>query len=276
MAIVGVHGIWNYGYFRETGSAVGAARAISQDWTNWLRAGLGDNHSEEVRVGYYAHYLHRGIPQGDDDVALLEDDAKDMLVSWVELLQPIPQIAQGPRTVRARQAADWLTAKFGNSARRFAVVFVREVSTYLKNVSPRRVAARESVANTIAEMIDTSLHGTRTVIAHSLGSVVTYEALWAYPELQIDQLITLGSPLGMPGVVFERLQPRPEVGRGKRPPGVGHWVNLADIGDIVAVPRGGLGALFDGITQDVEITIATWGFHKVKHYLSCGALTEYL
>jgi hypothetical protein len=100
--VVGVHGIWNYGYFRKAGSAEGAAETLGREWSAHLRQGLGGR-EVTARVAYYAHHLHRGTAQGADDVALLDDEAKAMLVTWVELLQPTPQVAQGRLTFRARQ-----------------------------------------------------------------------------------------------------------------------------------------------------------------------------
>ncbi|MBC6460840.1 hypothetical protein [Actinomadura sp. HBU206391] len=277
--VVGVHGIWNYSYFRKAGSAEGAAEVLGREWSDHLRGGLGGR-EVTARVAYYAHHLHRGTAQGADDVALLDDEAKAMLVRWVELLQPTPQVAQGRLTFRARQALGWLVTRCDDTARRAATVFAREVSTYLSAPeSPRRLAAREAVATTIAEAVEAGGEPV-TVVAHSLGSVVTYEALWAHPELRVDLLITLGSPLGMPGVVFERLLPAPVDGCGARPPGVARWVNLADIGDMVAVPRR-LSDRFDGIDHDSDghdtaVKISWWDFHTVKRYLTSGALTEHL
>ncbi len=58
----------------------------------------------------------------------------------------------------------------------------------------------------------------RAVLAHSLGSVAAYEALWAHPDLRVELLVTLGSPLGMPDVVFDRLDPAPKDRQGTSPP----------------------------------------------------------
>jgi hypothetical protein len=80
-------------------------------------------------------------------------------------------------------------------------------------------------------------------------------------------------------VVFERLRPAPAVGRGARPPGVHRWVNIADAGDIVALPPR-LSPLFAGIERDVELTLGGWSFHTVRDYLSApevrAALREFL
>ena len=142
-----------------------------------------------------------------------------------------------------------------------AMAFCREAHTYLaRPESPRRTAAREEVAETIFRCQP------KVVIAHSLGSVVTYEALWAHPDLSVELLITIGSPLGMHGVVFDRLLPPPD-GRGRLPRGISSWVNLADVGDIFAVPRD-LPARFEGIARHAsDLRIGDWDFHTARNYL---------
>lgn len=263
--VLGVHGIGNYHYYRDNGrSPESAADAISASWSEWLLAGEPAQHTVEVQVAYYAHHLHRGTAQGSDDPATMEPGAQDLLVAWIELLQPRPQIAMGPRTARARQAADWLTRHVGPAARAFALAFCREVHTYLsKPDSDRRRRARYAVASAIAH------HRPDVVVAHSLGSVVTYEALWENPILELPLLVTIGSPLAMPSVVFPRLRPRIVTNRGARPPGVARWVNIADVGDIVAIPRGGLASHFNGVDHDADVVIGEWDFHTAKNYLAC-------
>ena len=275
--IAGVHGIGNYHYVADAGSLAAAAGEISADWTRALTGGLTSTYPAyqghtDLRVAYYAHLLHRGTAQGDIDPAYLDADAQDLLVAWVEQLvsAPVPQIAQGPRTARARAAADWLTRHFGERTRRGVISFCREVSTYLGKES-RRQAARDAVAATIAD------HEPRILIAHSLGSVVAYESLWQPPWPKIDLFLTLGSPLAIPSVIFDRLEPKPVNGRGARPPGAAAWANLADIGDIVAVPSTGLAQYFDGLDHDdPAIVIGEGAFHGIQHYLACRSTAEIL
>jgi pimeloyl-ACP methyl ester carboxylesterase len=149
-------------------------------------------------------------------------------------------------------------------------VFFREVAAYLSGDSDAaRLAAREEVASQIAQ------HRPRVVIAHSLGTVVSYEALHAHPELQVELLLTLGSPLALPRAVFDRLLPRPADGPngrlGARPASVKRWVNVADPGDPVAIPPH-LARAFQGIALDLTDTVqAGFGFHHAKNYLSCAA-----
>jgi hypothetical protein len=274
--VVGIHGIGNYHYLAEAGSVAAAAGEISADWTRGVAAGLAvigaRTPPPEVRVAYYSHLLHRGTPQGDVDPAYLDDEAQDLLIAWVEQLLPAPEpsIAQGERTARARAAADWLTRHLGRSACRGAIGFCREVSTYLSKPA-RRQAVCDAVAETLAA------GRPRVVIAHSLGSVVAYEALWQSSPTGIDLLLTLGSPLAIPGAIFDRLDPAPVNGRGARPPSVAHWVNLADVGDFVAIPRAGLSSRFDGLDYDnPAIVIDEREFHGIEPYLACPDTAEIL
>ena len=268
---VGIHGIGNYGYFRDFGSAPAACAAMSRAWSEWLAGGLGDAATADVRVAYYAHRLHRGTPQGVSDVAVLTPAAQNLLVAWVRELQPVPQVAQGPRTAQARQAADWVTRHYGPLARLFVIAFCREVETYLSApTSPRRLAVRELVADAIGQ------HRPEVIIAHSLGSVVAYETLWAYPDLPTAALVTIGSPLAMPSAIADRLMPPLVKGRGRRPPSATRWVNLADRGDIVAIPRGGLGQRFDGVEDRADVIIGPWDFHSAEGYLRCPEMARCL
>jgi len=109
-----------------------------------------------------------------------------------------------------------------------------------------RAAIQERVAAAMAA-------DTRVVVAHSLGSVVAYELLFTHPHPQLGALVTLGSPLGMRNLIFDRLRPAPAAtgdGRvmGAWPP-VRMWANVADSGDVVAAVED-LRPLFgDGIRQ---------------------------
>jgi hypothetical protein len=107
---------------------------------------------------------------------------------------------------------------------------------------------------------------TRIVIGHSLGSVVAYEAVCAKPE-QVSTLVTLGSPLGIPNVVFDKLTPPPGgTGLGRWPGGVKYWTNIAARGDIVAAQKE-LAPLFGNAVQDVLID-SGWDAHSSTRYLN--------
>ncbi|HZD14670.1 MAG TPA: serine peptidase, partial [Pseudonocardiaceae bacterium] len=72
----------------------------------------------------------------------------------------------------------------------------------------------------------------------------------------------------MPDVIFDKLHPVPEHRKGQRPPGVRRWINIAEPGDVIAIPRR-LTRFFDGIDADLTTSIGVFNFHKVTGYLSC-------
>jgi hypothetical protein len=259
LPVVGVHGVGNY----QPGlDAASAAERLRATWAGYLSAaGL----PVDLRMAYYAGFLHATAQTRGDGLDDLDPPAREMLVAWADHLDArSPDIAQATWSVPARMVVDRIARRQHLDPlvlRRFVAVFLREVAGYLRAVdAPARIAARTAVAETIRA------HGPGVVIAHSLGSVITYEALWANPELYVDLLVTVGSPLGMTGVVYERLVPAPATAR-TRPPNVGRWVNIADPGDIVVVPRPFTRRFQpDENTEDRHIH---WlSFHAVRWYLS--------
>jgi alpha-beta hydrolase superfamily lysophospholipase len=107
---------------------------------------------------------------------------------------------------------------------------------------------------------------TRVVVAHSLGSVVAYESLCANPRWPVTDFVTVGSPLGLRSVIFDRLDPAPVDGVGVWPPGVRRWTNIADPGDVVAL-AGVLANRFDDRVVDVPITNGA-RMHDLLRYLT--------
>lgn len=233
-------------------------------WSSALRRGLGQDSDLQAAVAYYAHHLTTDTAQGAGDPEHLTEPEQQMLLHWAATLGAPPEVAQGRLAAPARAAADWIAHKVGldnTLVRLLVTTFCREAHLYLTD-SDRRHAVRGEVADTIAARQPAA------VIAHSLGSVVTYETLWAHPDLHIDLLITLGSPLALPDVIFPQLDPAPTNGKGHRPPGVRRWINIADPGDFIAIPRG-LAPHFDGIDTDLTTPIGIFDTHKVTGYLAC-------
>ncbi|WP_409492465.1 hypothetical protein [Amycolatopsis sp. cmx-11-12] len=117
-------------------------------------------------------------------------------------------------------------------AERVVVKALRQVTLYLTDDT-----IRKHVQDRVAEHIGPE---TEAIIGHSLGSVVAYEAAHLHGR-PLPLLLTLGSPLGLRTVVYERTRPQPP----SVPPGVARWVNLADRDDLVAA-RPDLTPLFPG------------------------------
>ncbi|QNP69029.1 serine peptidase [Streptomyces roseirectus] len=276
VTIVAVHGVGNsFGaeISSEQKEELRAIRAAS--WTRHLAEGLGVP-SDHIHLdfAYYADKLLPGIvEQGTAALDELDDPLEQqMLAAWAAHLGVPPEIAQGRLTAPLRQITAWVADRFDlaeGPLKVFIRLLFREVAAYLReHDSPHRLAARDEVAARIAQ------EQPRIVIAHSLGSVVAYEALHAHPELRPELFLTLGSPLALPRAVFHRLSPTPAGPgpnpQGQRPPGVSRWINIADPGDPVAIPPH-LARYFKGITKDHTAAIARYDFHQAKNYLRSAA-----
>lgn len=262
--IVGVHGIGKYDYYLRAGNdASGAATAMRRKWDRYLHASLGGPATTYFsEVAYFSHLLRDPEPAAAR-AAALEAARHDVLAGWARNLGLGEHLTGALRSFTA-----WLLARLDSRAAAFAELFAPEVAAYLTDEA-RRERVRRAVADTIRR------NRPKVVIAHSLGSVVTYETFWAHPDLEADLLITLGSPLGMRDVIFERLLPAPVNGRGERPKGVRRWVNIADRHDIAAIPPE-LAGCFTGVDAEELVDLDWIDFHTAEKYLGCPALHPHL
>ncbi|MFG2129959.1 serine peptidase [Streptomyces sp. NPDC048751] len=256
--ILGVHGVRNYKATDST-PTLGAKR-LTADWLTALGTAVPALHLE---TAYYADLL-RSERQSED----LTEAELSLVEQWALAHGVTPAGVQG-------RATGWLRWICGEVAQRTGQrpalvektvgMFFPEVTRYFAG---RREAVRERVRTALVR------HRPDVVVAHSLGSVVAYEALHDLAgELDVRLFLTLGSPLALPHAVFHRLDPAPLDGLGSRPPGTRRWVNVADVGDFVAVPKGQLARVFPGVEELPEISIAPLWPHSVLDYLRHPSVT---
>jgi hypothetical protein len=139
-------------------------------------------------------------------------------------------LARVPGSVQAALRQLSRSRFFAGVALRSLVFDLKQVRRYLQEPDLRQ-AARARVTALIGPQ-------TRVVVAHSLGSVVAYEVLCAMAGHPVRALVTLGSPLGIANLVFDRLDPAPLGGRGQWPGPAGLvWTNVVDSGDVVALVK---------------------------------------
>jgi pimeloyl-ACP methyl ester carboxylesterase len=110
---------------------------------------------------------------------------------------------------------------------------------------------------------------TKVVVAHSMGTVIAYQVLCAHPELQVQQFITLGSPLGTPGLVLDRLDPPPVDGRGVWPASVTAWANVAAEGDLATMAAPALAPVFGEELRDSYVFNGRHP-HDIEGYLTAA------
>ncbi len=114
---------------------------------------------------------------------------------------------------------------------------LRDLQRYTKN--------ENDVAECIRRLIKIPLEAAASVgrpillLAHSMGSVIAYDALWQLSHDQpqnvpIDRLITMGSPLGQ-RYIQKRLLGSKEKGAARYPNNIRHWVNISAFGELTAL-----------------------------------------
>jgi hypothetical protein len=150
-----------------------------------------------------------------------------------------PDGAMGPgrEAVQVMLAGLARRPAFARVAQRALIGNLKQVAAFLGDATVKR--------DVLGRVRDLVSDDTAVVIGHSLGSVVAYEFLCRERPASVKLLVTLGSPLGIPGVVFDKLTPAPAHGLGAWPGEIAAWVNVADPDDLVAL-RKDLAPLFPG------------------------------
>ncbi|MCX5175139.1 hypothetical protein [Streptomyces virginiae] len=173
------------------------------------------------------------------DVA--EGFESELLAAWWEAAAAADPAVVAPgadtlaRTSRTAQAAlRALSASpfMTGVALRSMVGDLKQVRAYLLDPATR-LKARRRVSDLLTEEVE-------VVVAHSLGSVVAYEALCASRlRHRVRAFVTVGSPLGIRSLIFDRLRPSPGAdGTGVWPGDDGlTWTNVADSADVVALEK---------------------------------------
>ncbi|MFG2298320.1 hypothetical protein [Streptomyces sp. NPDC048603] len=267
MRIVGIHGIGNH---RPGESPEEAARHLSEIWARALGATAGD----VVEVVYYADLLR---PPGRQGNGLLADLSEEEALMLGEILA---EHLTGPVRIPQGRVTEFLRDQLAEVAESWACPeslvewvmthWVKEATAYL-TPGP----ARDGVQDRLRTALDRQRPD--VLVAHSLGSVIAYETLHREDTATVPLWLTLGSPLALRKAVFDRLTPAPAGGRGARPPAAGRWVNVADPGDLVALPAKGVSARFTGVEADLECVIHQGiGFHSASNYLAAGTVTRLL
>ncbi|WP_331770269.1 GPI inositol-deacylase (plasmid) [Embleya sp. NBC_00888] len=273
--VVCVHGI---------GKQLLGERQLHRDWVPALRDGLtraghtGKLHDEDIAVAFYGDLFrpHAEVLSPGDPPLRPADLAPgletDLLIAWwsaaadsdpgVVPPDAMDTLARVPRSVQAGLLALLRSRFFAGLAMRALIADLRQTRSYLTD-HDIRCAARARVEALVDD-------DTEVVVAHSLGSVVAYEALAAHPGHTVRAFVTLGSPLGLPRLVFDRLDPAPVAGRGTWPGGPDlAWTNIVDRGDAVASVKD-LGPLFGPDLASMVVSNGSHA-HDSTAYLSDAA-----
>lgn len=105
----------------------------------------------------------------------------------------------------------------------------------------RGILARDAIRMRLAELLRKYHKRDILLIAHSMGTIISYDVLTqTTPDVSINTLITIGSPLGMPLVLKKILVEQGRDINKDRQPVVPEnictaWFNFSDLGDPVAI-----------------------------------------
>jgi hypothetical protein len=159
-----------------------------------------------------------------DELAFLDEATDEAIAQRPDLGEPM---GFGPLPGPLQPLARRLTRRFDGVLVLMFVSALRQVKLYLED---------DELAGHIRGIVSDAIGSDTTVLlAHSLGTVVAFDTLTLNPQLQLDTLITVGSPLGMKAVA-SRLRPSAAGRQGLAgfPPNLRRWVNIYDPGDPVA------------------------------------------
>ncbi len=118
-------------------------------------------------------------------------------------------------------------------------VHIRDLRRYVRN--------HNGIADHVREMLKVPLRAASEsgrpimLIAHSMGSVISYDSLWEMTHktgdrARVDHLLTLGSPLGQ-NYLQKRIFGHDQHDEARYPHNIRHWSNLSSIGDLTAIDR---------------------------------------
>lgn len=160
-----------------------------------------------------------------EELDFLDEAADEAIAQRPDLGEPMSGVPPVPALLRP--LARKLTRHFDGEVVLQFVSALRQVKLYLDD--------DELAAQIRGRVLDAVVTETRILLAHSLGTVVAFDALALNSDLQIDTLITVGSPLSIRAVSTRlRLGWLPESRLPAFPPSVRRWVNIYDRGDPVA------------------------------------------
>lgn len=227
---------------------------------------------DEVSMAFYGDLFrpagHRGFGSPELDASDVQEGLeRELLLRWWESAAELETSVAGPaaparlRTPHlVQRALDALSHSsfFAGLSERMMISSARQVRRYFTEPD-----VRTSIQDRIARRVTRE---TEVIVAHSLGTVAAYETLHTLPDFANLTLVTLGSPLAVRNLVFERLVPRPVNSCVRWPAPVKRWTNIADAGDVVTLGKE-LAPLFGDRVCDFPVHNGAKA-HDVRPYLT--------
>jgi len=273
--IIGVHGLANKPPWEKH----------AQDWIAAIGEGLRRNCSLDIqKIDYIpVHWAHLNYPDpvsldpepyvatpSDQPIKKYRDGFLDHLKGYVS---DVPGDA-------IQKAKEWFGFGLVTEA-----VLSRKLTDLGLYYSSRE--NRTKLRALVKDAIDGSKNRRITLIAHSMGSIVAYDALRELGDTdmtyRIDNFVTIGSPLGLPTVAARIAK---EWNILRTPSVVKRWVNLSDPRDPVAFDaclRNDYEANDRGVRVEDGLILNNYqgpdgkkNYHKIYGYLRCPEMSELL
>lgn len=170
----------------------------------------------------------------------LDSAAVDAVIAQAEASPTDIAEASSWRRRFARQAytmGDLLPFLIPHLANERMELHLRDLRRYVQNSN--------DIAEHIRQMLKMPLRAAAEsdrpllLLAHSMGSVIAFEVLWQLSRevdsnVQVDLLLTMGSPLGQ-RFIQKRLLGHERSGKDRYPDNVARWINLSAVGDLTAI-----------------------------------------
>jgi hypothetical protein len=157
---------------------------------------------------------------------------------------------------------DDLTINFSFIGDSIIKMYFKELDYYYAKELPEDkgngVSVRDLIRNRLLKLLIKYQDDEILLIAHSMGSIIAYDVLnYTSREININTLVTIGSPLGFPVIMgkiaADRKVKLPEPEKLKAPEAIRKkWYNLSDLEDKVALIYR-LGANFDANSRGVKV-----------------------
>lgn len=243
--IIGIHGLGNKP----------SKRVLERWWKISIRKGLKEiqrpHRWTHFKLVYWAHFLH------PTPLKLHVKDKKNPLyLEWPYARITPASPKEKPSEFRKNvlnylgdqldkiMLNDDLTINFSSISDFIIHHFFSDLEKYYTKGKSRLSGAnrstKEMICSHLADILKKHRRKKICLIAHSMGSIIAYDVLTEFvPDIKIDTLITIGSPLGLPviksKIASEQKKEYVKKVHLKVPENiVSNWYNLSDLTDKIA------------------------------------------
>jgi hypothetical protein len=179
------------------------------------------------------------------------------------------------------RAADHLPFLIPHFANEDVELQLRDLRRYAKNDGD----IAEIIRREVKVRLRAAVSAGRPILlyAHSMGSIIAYDTLWQLShqpreEVQIDLMLTTGSPLGQ-HLIQRLLKGFKKEGVERYPGNIRRWMNIAAIGELTAIDmalKNDFGEMIRlGLIEDIE-DLEIYNYYRTSGVLNVHAEYGYL